>query len=81
MYWMSLAWIPKGILEKARRICFRFLWSGKHEANVTPWVRWENIAVPKGLGGWGLKNIFLLQNPWRQKEAGEFYRWITYGPM
>ena len=58
VYWMSLAWIPKGILEKARRICFRFLWSGKHEANVTPWVRWENIAVPKGLGGWGLKNIF-----------------------
>ena len=22
------------------------------------WVRWERIALPKALGGWGLKNIF-----------------------
>ena len=50
----------KGILEAARRMCFRFLWSGKQEAQVTPWVRWERIAIPKGLGGWGLKNIFLF---------------------
>ena len=57
---MSLALIPKGILEKAHRICFRFLWSGKQEAHVTPWVRWKNIAIPKGLGGWELKNIFLF---------------------
>ena len=35
VYWMSLAWIPKGILEKAHRICFRFLCSGKQEAHVT----------------------------------------------
>ena len=27
---------------------------------MTPWVRWEKIAVPKGLRGWGLKNIFLF---------------------
>ena len=27
---------------------------------MTPWVRWERIAVPKGLGGWGLENIFLF---------------------
>ena len=25
---------------------------------MTPWVRWENIVVPKGLGGWGLKKNF-----------------------
>jgi len=24
------------------------------------WVRWEKIAIPKALGGWGLKNIFLF---------------------
>ena len=29
VYWMSLAWIPKGIMEVARIICFMFLWSGK----------------------------------------------------
>ena len=60
VYWMSLTWIPKGILESIRRICFRFLWSGKKEEQVTPWVNWKRIVVPKGLGGWGLKNIFLF---------------------
>jgi len=60
VYWMSLAWIPKGTLESIRRICFRFLWSGKKEDQTTPWVNWKRIAVPKGLGGWGLKNIFLF---------------------
>ena len=49
-----------GILEKARRICLHFLWSGSKEASVSPWVSWENIARPKSLGGWDLKNIFLF---------------------
>jgi len=60
VYWMSLSWIPKGILESYRKVCFRFLWSGKKESQVTPWVRWEKIAQPKEKGGWGLKNIFLF---------------------
>lgn len=25
---------------------------------MVPWVNWKRIVVPKGLGGWGLKNIF-----------------------
>ena len=60
VYWMSLAWIPKGILESIRRIWFWFLWSGKKDEQVTPWVNWKRIVVPKGLGGWWLKNIFLF---------------------
>ena len=28
MYWMALIWIPRGILEKTKRICFSFIWSG-----------------------------------------------------
>jgi hypothetical protein len=27
---------------------------------VMPWVKWESLAMPKMLGGWGLKNIFLF---------------------
>ena len=60
VYWMSLSWILKGILEAAHRVYFIFLWSGKKESQVTPWVRWEIFAVPKGLGGYGLKNIFIF---------------------
>jgi hypothetical protein len=60
VFWMSLSWIPKGTLEAARKLSFRFLWSGKKDIHVTPWVRWKRIAVPKALGGWGLKNIHVF---------------------
>lgn len=58
VYWMSIAWIPKGVLDKLWLICFSFLWQGKKEAYSRPWVKWEKIATPKALGGWGLKNIY-----------------------
>ena len=38
VYWMALIWIPKGILEKIRHICFNFLWSGTQEKRVMPWA-------------------------------------------
>ena len=56
VYWMALAWIPKSILNKSRRICSNFLWSGKKDQKVLPWVKWDQIARPKALGGWGIKN-------------------------
>jgi len=28
VYWMSLAWIPKGILSRIQNLCCRFLWKG-----------------------------------------------------
>jgi hypothetical protein len=58
IYWMSIAWIPKGILEKLRHICFAFLWQGQKEIHTRPWVTWDKISIPKALGVWGLKNIF-----------------------
>ena len=59
-YRMSLAWIRKAILEKTRKICANFLWSGRKEHMVIPWVKWDQIAKPKDTGGWGLKNINLF---------------------
>jgi hypothetical protein len=60
VYWMSLAWIPKGILERIKKICSKFMWVGTKDKQVIPWVRWSTLAIPKVLGGWGLKNIFLF---------------------
>ena len=40
VYRMSLAWIPKSILEKSRKICSKFLWTRKKEQRVLPWVKW-----------------------------------------
>jgi hypothetical protein len=57
---MSLSWIPKGTLEAARKLSFRFMWSGKKYTNVTPWVRWKRIVILKSLGSWGLKNIHVF---------------------
>lgn len=36
VYWMDLARIPKGILEKVRNLCFKFLWEGSQEKHVFP---------------------------------------------
>jgi len=58
VYWLSLAWIPKGTLEKIRRLCFNYLWKGNKEGRKLPWVSWKRIAIPKAMGGWGLKNLF-----------------------
>jgi len=55
VYWMSLAWIPRGILHKIQQICCKFLWNGKKEGKNFSWVKWTKIATPKKWGGWGLK--------------------------
>ena len=60
VYWLALAWIPESILNKTKRICTTFLWTGKKEQKVLPWVTWDQIARPKSLGGWGIKNIFFF---------------------
>ena len=54
VYWMHF-WIPVGILDRIRKICFKCLWSGKYEAFGLPWSSWKVLANPKSLGGWGLK--------------------------
>lgn len=63
MYCMSLSWIPKGILEANHRVCFIFLWSGKKDTQVAPWVRWEIIFVPKGMGAGALRIYSFLLKP------------------
>eukprot|EP00253_Pinus_taeda_P015318 PITA_15318 len=57
VYWAALTWIPKGIMEKIRRLCCRFLWAGSNEKSVLPWVAWDKIARPKDWGGWGIKRL------------------------
>ena len=54
VYWMHF-WIPVGILDRIRKICFKFLRSGKNETPGLHWSSWKVLASPKSLGGWGLK--------------------------
>jgi hypothetical protein len=64
---MSLDWIPKGVLEKIRRTCSHFIWSGLGDKYTQPWTKWERIAIPTELGVWGLKNIFLFSKDLAEK--------------
>eukprot|EP00253_Pinus_taeda_P030816 PITA_30816 len=60
VYWMTLAWIPCGILNRLQNICARFLWKGHHIGKQFAWVKWVTIARPKHWGGWGIKNLDLF---------------------
>jgi len=60
VYQMSLAWIPKDILNKRNKLWGNFVWSGSSDHFVHPWVRWERITTPKAFGGWGLKDFHLF---------------------
>ena len=57
VYWMSLTWIPKGILQKIQQICNRFLWNGNKKGKIFTWTRWALVSTPKRWGGWGLKSL------------------------
>jgi hypothetical protein len=57
IYWMSLTFMLKGLLEHIKRISFRFLWSRDKEKREISLVKWQRIVVLKEKGQWGLKNI------------------------
>jgi hypothetical protein len=57
VYWATITKIPKVILSNIRKVCFHFLCAGKREVGSIPLVKWPRIAMPKDLGGWGIKNI------------------------
>jgi hypothetical protein len=38
VYWTSLSCIPKGILIKDRKMYYSYLWRGKKDNRVMPWV-------------------------------------------
>jgi hypothetical protein len=57
---MVLAAIPVTVLKMIRRLIFTFLWTGGNEKKHLHLCRWDSIAKPKMVGGWGLRNIFLF---------------------
>jgi len=39
IYWMTLAVIPKGVLERIYKLIFDFLWSSDKESDVMAWMK------------------------------------------
>ena len=44
-----------GVIDKIIKLCFNFLWAGKQNSSGLPWISWKFLAMPKSMGGWGLK--------------------------
>ena len=60
MYWATIAYISKGILQKLRKNILSCLWSSSKHLEGIPLAKWKTLANLKELGGWGIKNPFLL---------------------
>jgi hypothetical protein len=60
VYLHTLAFIPKGVLEKVQKCCFNFLWQGSSEYKGTHWVKLEEGGSAKVIGRMGFKGYFLL---------------------
>jgi hypothetical protein len=61
VYWLSIAHIPKSIIERIHRKCSSFLWIGSKEKDGIPLVKWSRIATLKEFGGWGLKKLHIFE--------------------
>ena len=48
VFWMHF-WIPLGIIERIRKLCFKFLWARNSDSFGFP--SWKALARPKNLGG------------------------------
>ena len=78
VYWMHF-WVPMGVIDKIRKLCFNFLWAGKQNSSVLPWISWKLLALPKYLGGWGLKVPVLFAKALAAKMSGISFMARVYG--
>lgn len=57
VYWMSLGWIPRGILTRIQNTCCRFFWKGNQFGRIFAWEKWDLLTLPKKWGRWGIKKL------------------------
>ena len=78
IYWDSIAYIPKGIMEKIMKKCLSFLWTVSKQTEGIPLVKLTTLVLPKSRGCWGIKNLELLCRSldskylWRIEKNPEF---------
>jgi hypothetical protein len=60
MDWMLLFLIPKYVIEKIRKLSLSFLRSRDREKRGITLVKWKRVALPKDMGGWGIKDLSLF---------------------
>lgn len=53
---MSLFPVPDEILQKLDSIS-SFFWDGNNESHKLHLMKWEKVAIPRSLGGLGVKDL------------------------
>ena len=67
VYWLTLARIPKTIMNYLRSAIFNFLWGNSYGNHRSHLVDWHMISRPYDLGGWNIKNLDWLSTALRIK--------------
>ena len=57
IYLLSFFRIPKKVVNKIVSIQRNFLWGGDNVSSKIPWVKWDNVCLPKSKGGLGIKDL------------------------
>jgi len=60
VYWLSLAKVPTSILNKIQHLMANFVWKGAYKTTGFHLTKWQDIAIPKEFGGWGIMDIFWI---------------------
>jgi hypothetical protein len=72
VYWMSLAYVPRSVLNSIRKLMFNFLWRRNNDSTPLHLCKWEQLSLPKKFGGWGFHNILTLVKLWLRTCSGGF---------
>jgi hypothetical protein len=55
---MSLAVVPRSVLNSIRKLMFNFLWRRNNDSTPLHLCKWEQLSLPNKFGGWGFRNIY-----------------------
>ncbi|OMP13997.1 putative ribonuclease H protein [Corchorus olitorius] len=64
--------LPKNVCNQLDCLNRRFLWGGSENKRALHLVSWEDLCVPKRMGGLGLRRMELDNNVLMQKTAWRF---------
>jgi len=78
VYWMTLYKVPVSVLRLIRTIAASYLWSGNLNNDKIHLVKWEVIARPCSLGGWGIKDLDAFGKALRMKSLWRFLSTDTH---
>ncbi|XP_062094186.1 uncharacterized protein LOC133800248 [Humulus lupulus] len=84
-YWMSIFLLPPRIIQEIDRLCRNFHWGAKGNRSKVHLSSWEQVCLPKSLGGIGFKErskwnaILMAKYIWAvsTKQESLWVKWVA----